>query len=42
MIKPKKRKFYLLENHHYKVVKYFLEERSDNKSVPIIEVVENE
>ena len=25
-----------------KVVKYSLEERSDNKSVPIIEVVENE
>lgn len=25
-----------------KVVKYFLEERSDNKLVPIIEVVENE
>ncbi len=42
MMKPKKRKFYLLENHHYKVVKYSLEERSDNKSVPIIEVVENE
>lgn len=26
----------------FKVVKYFLEERSDNKFVPIMEVVENE
>ena len=26
----------------FKVVKYYLEERSNNKSVPIIEVVENE
>lgn len=40
--KTEEKEVLLARKSSFKVVKYFLEERSDNKLVPIIEVVENE